>query len=322
MANKEIWIYAEHHGNLVSSVTFELITKAKEICNDKKVIVLLFEGKKDNLEKDIKEYGPDEIIVVKDDRTKGARDSLIADLIKQLTDKRMPNSILFGATVIGRSISARLQAKLQTGLTADCMDLSFDGDLLIQIKPSYGDNIMCEIVCPNTFPQMATVRPGVFKGVKNLNKNLVITKVEDLIIKVDPRIIVKSVMPLLSKGDSIKNANIVIAVGRGASDKTTLDNIYRLATKLGAKVGVTRPLTDLYMFRNEDQIGQSGNSISPKLLITLGVSGAVQFTSGIQNSDIIIAVNSNKNAPIFAYSDYSYVGDANMFVEELLKIIE
>lgn len=322
MIKNEIWVYAEHHRDLVSPVTYELISKAKEISNNKRVVVLLFEGENDNLEKSIKEYGPDEIIAVKDNKCKDARDSLIADLIKQLCDRKMPNSILFGATVIGRSISARLQAKLNTGLTSDCLNLSFEEDLLVQTKPSYGDNIMCEIVCPNNYPQMATVRPGIFKANKNNNKDFSLRTIKDLIFKEDSRIKVYSETPLLSKGDSIKNANRVIAIGRGASDKKTLANVLKLSTKLGAKIGVTRPLTDLEGFSMEDQIGQSGNTISPKLLITLGVSGAVQFTSGILNSEILVAVNNNKNAPIFDYADYSFVGDANLFIEELLKIIK
>lgn len=322
MVKNEIWVFVEHHNNIVSPVSFELITKAKAIGTNKKVVAILFESKNDNLEASIKDYGLDEIIVVKDNRLKDARDSLFADLLKQLTDKRMPNSILFGATVIGRSISARLQAKLNTGLTADCLDLSFEDDLLIQTKPSYGDNIMCEIICPDKFPQMATIRPSIFKAIKFENSNLVITKIDDLVIKEDLRIKVYSEVPLLSKADSIKNANRVIAIGRGASDKKTLDNVFKLASKLGAKVGVTRPLTDLDIFTNEDQIGQSGSTISPKLLIALGASGAVQFTAGVLNSEILVAVNSDKKAPIFDYADYSFVGDANKFIEELLKVIK
>src|SRR5690554_6358780 len=162
MGNNEIWIYVEHHNNIVHPVTHQLITKANEIKNNKKVVAILLEDNKQELEKDLVKYGPDEIIIFKNKRVKNAPDSLIAKLITQLTNNSMPNAMLFGATVLGRSISARLQAQLLTELTADCMDLSYEDDLLIQIKPSYGDNIMCEIICPNHFPQMATVRPNIF----------------------------------------------------------------------------------------------------------------------------------------------------------------
>lgn len=322
MIQKEIWIYAEIHAGMIHPVTYQLITKAKQIAGDKKVVVLLFTPKGSTLETLLQAYGPDEIIIVKNDHLKDAPDSLVADLIAQLNNQRKPNSILFGATVIGRSISARLQAKLLTGLTADCLDLSFEEDLLIQTKPSYGDNIMCEIVCPNHFPQMATVRPNIFIAEKEEGKTVLMTEVKNLVFKANKKIVVHAEKPLLSKGDSIANASRVLAVGRGASDKKTLVLIDELAHKLGAKIGVTRPLTDLPQFSVEDQIGQSGNSIAPKLLINLGLHGAVQFTAGIEKAELVISVNKNEKAPIFDYSDYQFVGDVQAFVEAMLKVIQ
>lgn len=320
--HKEIWIVAEQHQQMIQPVTYQLITKANAIKGDKKVVVVLFETKNQILEKDIKDYAPDEIIVVKHDMLNEAPDSLIADLISQLNQRRKPNSILFGATVVGRSQSARLQAKLLTGLTADCLDLSFEGDLLIQTKPSYGDNIMCEIVCPNHLPQMATVRPNVFVAQKDKIEKVVIHEIKDLEFKENNRIKVFAEKPLLSKSDNIANASRVIAIGRGMSSKKDIGLVNRLALKLGAKIGVTRPLTDLESFTTDDQIGQSGSSISPKFLLTLGVHGAVQFTTGIEKSEIIIAVNHQPKSPIFDCADYAYIGDAQAFVEALLKIIQ
>ena len=183
MIHKNIWIVAEHHQDIIQPVTKQLITKANQIKENKKVVVVLFQTKEQTLEQQLINYGPDEIITVCDDRLKEAPDSLIADLLSQLNHKYQPNSMLFGATVIGRSISARLQAKLLTGLTADCLDLKFEDDLLIQIKPSYGDNIMCEIVCPNNFPQMATVRPNVFIATETQSNDTKITIVDDLNFK-------------------------------------------------------------------------------------------------------------------------------------------
>ena len=322
MIHKNIWIVAEHHQDIIQPVTKQLITKANQIKENKKVIVVLFQTKEQTLEQQLINYGPDEIITVCDDRLKEAPDSLIADLLSQLNHKYQPNSMLFGATVIGRSISARLQAKLLTGLTADCLDLKFEDDLLIQIKPSYGDNIMCEIVCPNNFPQMATVRPNVFIATETQSNDTKITIVDDLNFKESKRITVYEEIPLLSKSDSIANADRVIALGRGMSGEEHILKANLLATKLGAKIGVTRPLTDLPPFSVDDQIGQSGSSIAPKLLITLGVHGAVQFTSGITKSHYIVAINNNPKAPIFDVADYSYIGDAKTFVEALLRLIQ
>lgn len=322
MQNKDIWIFAEVHNGIVEPTTFQLITKAKEISNNKKVVTILLERLDQNLEEEIKKYGPDEIIIVKNNNTKSLSDNQIASVIYKLTKDNMPNSILFPATVIGRSVSARLQAKLQTGLTADCLDLKFEGNLLIQTKPSYGDNIMCEIVCPDTFPQMASVRPNIFDAKINYNKNLIINTIIDMEIEKKYAIKINEEIPLLSKSDSIKNASRVIAIGRGSSDKKTIELINTLSNKLGAKIGVTRPLTDLKPFTVDDQIGQSGNTIKPKLLINLGIHGAAQYTTGITNSEIIISINNNKNAPIFNVSDYMYIGDATEFITELLKIMQ
>lgn len=322
MTNQEIWIYAEKHLGIIQPVTYQLITKAKEIAEDKKVVVILFEATDENLEKYIKEYGPDEIVVVKDDRLKDATDSEIASLMTELESRRKPNSILFGATVVGRSIAPRLQAKLNTGLTSDCLNLSFDNELLVQTKPSYGDNIMCEIICPNHRPQMASVRPNTFAAKKISDKSVTVTEVNDLAFKEAERVKIIEETPLLSKSDSIANADRVIALGRGASDDKEIGLAEELARKLGAKIGVTRPLTDHSKFSGEDQIGQSGNTIAPKLLINIGVHGAVQYTTGIGNAELVISINKDSKAPIFKYSDFSYVGDSKDFLEGFLKIVQ
>lgn len=319
---QEVWIYAEKHVGIIQPVTYQLITKAKEIAGDKKVVVVLFETPEESLEENIKIYGPDEIVIIKDDRLKDATDSEIAHLMSELSSRRQPNSILFGATVVGRSIAPRLQAKLNTGLTSDCLDLSFDDELLIQTKPSYGDNIMCEIICPNHRPQMASVRPNTFTAEVVADAPTVVTEVTDLTFQESPRVKIIEEMPLLSKGDSIAKADRVIALGRGASNDKEIDLAEELARKLGAKIGVTRPLTDHAKFNGDDQIGQSGNSIAPKLLINLGVHGAVQYSTGIENAELVISVNKDPKAPIFNYSDFSYVGNSKDFLEGFLKVIQ
>ncbi|SDQ25246.1 electron transfer flavoprotein subunit alpha/FixB family protein [Carnobacterium viridans] len=322
MTTQEIWIYAEKHIGIIQPVTYQLITKAKEIAGDKKVVVILFEATDKNLEENIKEYGPDEIVVVKDDRLKDAMDSEVASLMAELAKRRQPNSILFGATVVGRSIAPRLQAKLNTGLTSDCLNLSFDSDLLVQTKPSYGDNIMCEIICPNHRPQMASVRPNTFEAKKINNATVTVTEVNDLAFKEAKRVKIIEETPLLSKSDSIANADRVIAIGRGAVDDKTVELAEELARKLGAKIGVTRPLTDHPKFNGEDQIGQSGNTIAPKLLINLGIHGAVQYTTGIGNAELVVSINKDPEAPIFDHSDYSYIGDSASFLEGFLKVVQ
>lgn len=322
MTSQEIWVYAEKHVGIIQPVTYQLITKAKEIAGDKKVVVILFEATDKKLEDNIKEYGPDEIVVVKDDRLKDATDSEIASLMAELAKHRKPNSILFGATVVGRSIAPRLQAKLNTGLTSDCLNLTFDGDLLVQIKPSYGDNIMCEIICPDHRPQMASVRPNTFEAKKSNSELVTVTEVSDLSFKEAKRVKIIEETPLLSKSDSIANADRVIALGRGAADEKAVALAEELARKLGAKIGVTRPLTDHPKFSGDDQIGQSGNAIAPRLLINLGIHGAVQYTTGIGSAELIVSVNKDPEAPIYQHSDYSYIGDSVSFLEGFLKVVQ
>lgn len=322
MTSQEIWVYAEKHVGIIQPVTYQLITKAKEISGDKKVVVILFEATDKNLEEKIKEYGPDEIVVVKDDRLRDAMDSEVAGLMAELAERRQPNSILFGATVVGRSIAPRLQAKLNTGLTSDCLNLSFDDELLVQTKPSYGDNIMCEIICPDHRPQMASVRPNTFEAKKNSSEAVVVTEITDLSFKEAARVKIIEETPLLSKSDSIANADRVIALGRGAADEKAVSLAEELARKLGAKIGVTRPLTDHAKFSGDDQIGQSGNTIAPKLLINLGIHGAVQYTTGIGNAELVVSINKDPEAPIFKQSDYSYIGDSVSFLEGFLKVIQ
>ena len=322
MTSQEIWVYAEKHVGIIQPVTYQLITKAKEIAGDKKVVAILFEAKDETLEDHIKEYGPDEIIVVKDDRLRDAMDSEVAGLMAELAERRQPNSILFGATVVGRSIAPRLQAKLNTGLTSDCLDLAFDDDLLVQIKPSYGDNIMCEIICPDHRPQMASVRPNTFEAKKSSSEAVILAEITDLSFKEAKRVKIIEETPLLSKSDNIANADRVIALGRGAADEKAVSLAEELARKFGAKIGVTRPLTDHPKFSGDDQIGQSGNTIAPKLLINLGVHGAVQYLTGIGNAELIVSINKDPEAPIFQHSDYSYVGDSVSFLEGFLKVIQ
>ena len=169
---KENWIFAENDLNEINPVTFQLITKMNQISHDP-VVVILIEKSTANLETALSAYGPDKIITIKDDDLVNGDDlevtDALADLIKQ---KGTPNTLIFPATVVGRSIAPRLQARLQTGLTADCLDLHFEDDLLVQTKPSYGDNIMCEITIPDCRPQMVTARPNVFSAEKKINPNL------------------------------------------------------------------------------------------------------------------------------------------------------
>lgn len=319
--NNALWVYVQLNGQKVEPTSLQLITKARQIAEGRPVVALLAEDLTTNAEETVKEYGPDEIIVLKDGHFTQPTDGELADALFQVVSANTPNGLLFPATVQGRSVAPRLQAKLRTGLTADCLDVYYDGEDLIQVKPTYGDDIMCEILCPDHRPQMATVRPNTFKAEKVTGTTVQVT-VADFTFHPEANIEVVSEKPIISSSANIADAKIVVALGRGADNDKTIALAEKAAAKLGGMVGVSRPLTDNPKFSHESQIGQSGNTIAPDLLINLGVSGAVQYTVGIENAGKVVSVNTDDKAPIFAVSDFGYVGTANEFLEALVNDIK
>lgn len=311
---EEIWILAEHDANRVQPVTFQLITKARAIAAGRRVVVVLLEGTQEHFAEQISAYGPDEIIRVSADSLERPADSTAASALMQLMAKRQPNAMIFAATAQGRSIAPRLQAKLGTGLTADCLDLRFDGDNLVAVKPSYGDNVMCEITCPQRRPQMVSVRPNTFTAEKAGGVRTKITTAE-LTLAAPKGIVIEDEQVAVSSATGVTGASKVIALGRGAKGDATVARTRQLAARLGASVGVSRPLTDRDDFTVEQQIGQSGNTIAPDFLLNVGISGATQYLVGIDQAKLIVSVNRDADAPIMAQSDYTYTGDAEAFLK-------
>lgn len=316
-----LWVYIQLNGQSVEPTSLQLITKARQIANGRPVVALLAESIKTDAESIVKDYGPDEIVVLKDDGFAQASDGELADALQQVISRDTPNGLLFPATVHGRSVAPRLQAKINTGLTADCLDVYYDGEDLVQVKPTYGDDIMCEILCPDYRPQMATVRPNTFKAEKVAGANVKITAAE-FTFHPEANIEVVSEKPIINSAANIADAKVVVALGRGANNDKTIELAEKAAAKLGGMVGVSRPLTDNPKFSHESQIGQSGNTIAPDLLINLGISGAVQYTVGMENAAKVVSVNTDANAPIFNVSDFGFVGTADEFLGALVKDIK
>lgn len=311
-----IWIVAEREPARINPVTFQLITKAKAIAQGKKVVVVLLEAPDQQFEQAISEYGPDEILLGQNAAYAQASDEVMAAALTTLAKEYQPNAVLFGATPLGRSIAPRVQAALQTGLTADCLDFFFEEDLLVQVKPSYGDNVMCEITCPDRRPQMASVRPNTFAAEKVAGTTPAITPVE-VAQTTGPQGRVVDETVRVSHATGIASANKVLALGRGAATPADIASAREIASRLGASVGVSRPLTDLPDFTVEQQIGQSGTTIAPDFLLNLGVSGATQFIVGMTQAKLVVSVNRDAQAPIFAQSDYTFTGDAAAFITAL-----
>ncbi|BAP86696.1 electron transfer flavoprotein subunit alpha [Paucilactobacillus hokkaidonensis JCM 18461] len=317
MTNNEIWVFVQLNGQSIEPTSLQLITKAREIAGEYSVVALIAETDAMDVETTVKEYGPDKTIILKNDRFNNASDGEIADALDQVVTDLKPNSLLFPATVLGRSVAPRLQAKLKTGLTADCLDIYFDGDDLVQVKPTYGDDIMCEIICPDVRPQMATVRPNIFKAVKQSADTEIVNY--PFTFHSEANIEVISETPVINSSANIGDAKTVIALGRGANKPQIIEKAEKLASKLGGMVGVSRPLTDNEEFSHDNQIGQSGNTIAPELLINFGISGAVQYAVGIENAKKVVSINTDADAPIFSKSDYGFIGDADEFLSALLE---
>lgn len=317
---EKIVVFGEVLGNELDSGFTQLLTKAREIGPNKYIIGILSidsdsEKTPDYVEK-VKQYGADELIFLSVSQTRMFNDSVMADALTHLIRDLEPSVVLLSATPFGRSVAARIQYDLQTALTADCLDLYFEDDLLVQVKPSFGDNILCEIVSPKARPQMATVRPNTFKAKQVSQRTQIIQQVT--IEETDsPQIRSMSVRKHQAVVQGVADAEVVIAIGRGIQDTNVINRVQQLVKRLNGKVGVTRPMTELNEFSIADQIGQSGTMIAPKVLLNLGISGAMQYTAGIKNAQTIISVNIDDEAPIFAESDFKVVGDAADIVAQL-----
>lgn len=320
-----ITVYVDHIEGNIHPVTMELIGKAKELAKViKHPVYALLMG--DNITEKANEllaYGVDKVFVYDAKELKHFAIEPYANVFEDFINKIKPSSILVGATNVGRSLAPRVAARFKTGLTADCTILEMKENTdLVQIRPAFGGNIMAQIVTQYTRPQFCTVRYKVFNPPERLKSPTGTVEIMD--IEKEKLISAIEIMKIIKKekGIDLSEAETVIAVGRGVKAQKDLDMVYALAEKIGAKVACTRPGIEVGWFDPRLQIGLSGRTVKPKLIITLGVSGSVQFAAGMQNSDYIIAVNNDPKAPIFNIAHCGMVGDLYEVVPELLKMIE
>ena len=240
-----------------------------------------------------------------------------------MAEKYKPSIILYGATSLGRDLAPRLMVSLNTGLTADAIDLGFDKDeVFYQTTPAYGGSILAHIVILEARPQMATVRPMMFEPIEPRvgAKGELIT--ETVTVEADPDYEVLETSPKQDTGDSIEGAQVVVAGGRGIKEESDLASLKELAELLGGKLAASRPLVDNGWLPHEKQIGQSGAAIKPKYIFNIAISGSVQYQVGMQNSGCIISINHTKGAPIFDISHYGAVADYRSVVPALVEEIK
>lgn len=328
--NKDEWVgltvFVELEFGKIHPVVFELLGKAKELAekiNHPLYAVMI--GSKALVEKNAREllcYGVDIVFVYQDEIFENFNIDRAFRCMKDFINKVKPSVILYGGTSLGRSFAPKVAAYFKTGLTADCTSLGIkDNTDLVQVRPAFGGNIMAQIICTRTRPQMATVRYKIFKKPEKETPHGEIVQMSTNSINM------KSAVKLLSTikkefNVDISEADVIVACGRAFKSENDLQMANELASLLGGVVACSRPLCEAGLMNVRYQIGLSGKTVSPKLMIVLGISGAIQFTSGMNNSDLIIAINSDPNAQIFDCAHYGIVGDVFKIVPELIKQIK
>lgn len=331
---RDIWVIAQvdAEGALLP-VVFELVGKALELAKVRgcQVVAVLGEaGRAPRQTERLAATGVAEVIHTVDERLAYADAEVFAQWICALAEERRPEAMLFGATAFGRELAPRVAVRLQTGLTADCTALDIDPKTgaLLQTRPAFGGNLMATIECPAHRPQMATVRPGVFAAPERVTAGAgtgadlavgIITQAP-LAPEVAPRVAVLGIEPVT--GGSIAQAERLVVVGRGIGSKKNLPLMERLAELLHAELGCTRPLVEAGWLDYAHQVGQTGAAVAPKLLVSIGVSGAIQHLAGIGGAETVVAINEDAAAPIFGVADYAVVGDAVEVVTELVAQLE
>lgn len=330
LINKDEWkgvaVYMEVDLDGIHPVSFELIGKARELAakiNHPVYAVLVGNKATVNAHKEeVLQYGVDKLFVYEDERYNEFNVQTHARAMEDFIKQVKPTSVIYGGTPLGRSLAPRIAAHFRTGLTADCtiLDMKENTDL-VQVRPAFGGNVMAQIVCPNHRPQMATVRYKIFKmpekeaphgevvymSCDNIDFDSGIKLVE---VKVKERVV------------DISEADVIVAIGRPFKNPEDFAMAEELAELLGGVVACTRPLIEAGAFDIKYQVGLSGKTVAPKLIINLGISGAVQYTAGMTGAELIISVNNDPNAAIFDVSHYGIVGDVFKVVPQLIENIK
>lgn len=327
--NKSEWsgiaVYVDHVEGEIHPVTMELIGKARELAAkvDFKVnCVFIGHGIKAKAQ-ELLHYGVDEVFVFDHEELKDFRIEPYAAAFENFINKVKPSSILVGATTVGRSLAPRMAARFRTGLTADCtiLDIKENTDL-VQIRPAFGGNIMAQINTPNTRPQLATVRYKVMNAPERMAEaygKIRPCEIESALLASNIEVL-KVVQK--EKEESISDAEVIVVAGRGIKSEKDMEMVKELASLLDAQIAGTRPIIESGWLDAKKQIGLSGRTVKPKLIITLGVSGAVQFTAGMNGSEYIFAINQDEKASIFNVAHYGIVGDIYEIVPQLIQKIK
>lgn len=332
---KGVYVFAQQVDNELSGIAFELLGKAKDLAKDldTDVTAVLIGSEVKDLADELAAYGADKVIVVDDPELKEYRTEPYTHALASVINEYKPEIMLVGATAIGRDLGPRVSARVATGLTADCTVLEI-GDFplvaipgreqkhnqLLMTRPAFGGNTIATIACPDNRPQMATVRPGVMQAIDKIEG----AKAE--VIEFNPGFtpdnkyveimeVVKSVTDVVD----IMDANILVSGGRGVGSPENFKILEDLAEVLGGEVSCSRAVVDAGWKPRDIQVGQTGKTVRPNVYFAIGISGAIQHVAGMEEADIIVAINKDDTAPIFDVADYGIVGDLNKIVPMLTE---
>lgn len=310
-----VFVFAQQVDGRVSSVTYELIGKAMELAHELKtdVTAVLLGHRVQPLAASLAKYGAAHVVVVDDEALDVYMTEPYAHALAQVIQAKKPAIVLYGATAIGRDLAPRVSARVHTGLTADCTALEIDPEtaLLRMTRPAFGGNIMATILCPDHRPQMATVRPGVMQKAEvdpNAKAQIELFTVEGLAERRNVDIL--EIARKTSEKMDIQDAKILVSGGRGMAGPGNFAVLEELAEALGGTVASSRACVDAGWVEKDRQVGQTGKTVRPNLYVACGISGAIQHLAGMEESDIIVAINKDPGAPIFEVADYGVVGDA------------
>ena len=336
---KGVFIFAQQVDNKISNIAFELLGKGRDLANDldnKEVTAVLIGSGIKGLADELAEYGADRVIVVDDPVLKEYRTEPYAHALASVINEYKPEIMLVGATAIGRDLGPRVSARVHTGLTADCTQLDI-GDFplvavegqeqkhkqLLMTRPAFGGNTIATIACPNFRPQMATVRPGVMQKIApNKGAKANVVEYNPGFTENNCYVTIEKVVKEVSTVANIQDAKILVSGGRGVGSPENFKILEELAEAIHGTVSCSRAVVDSGWKPKDLQVGQTGKTVRPHVYFAIGISGAIQHVAGMEESDIIIAINKDENAPIFDVADYGIVGDLNKIVPELTKRIK
>ncbi|MCX7911443.1 MAG: electron transfer flavoprotein subunit alpha [Dehalococcoidales bacterium] len=319
----EVWVFAEQHQGTIRNATYELLAKGRELA-DKLNTGLVAVCFGDNVVDagSLIAHGADKVYLVESaDLATNQEDYLTYEMVRLIKEHR-PAVVLAAATMLGRAFIPRVAAILNTGLTADCTGLDIDPErhLLIQTRPTFGGNVMATIICPERRPQMATVRPRVFrKNPPDSGRRGEVIRVDFRKEAITAKTRLLSFIADITDKVKLEDADIIVSGGRGLGKAENFSLIAELAGVLGAAVGASRAAVDEGWIPYSHQVGQTGKTVSPRLYIACGISGAIQHLAGMQTSECIVAINNNPDAPIFQVAHYGIVGDLFQVVPLLIR---